>query len=196
MFDASFIEDLDEGAPPSAAGVTSPSPRLARYVRNDREIHRTLVRRFSGPEAMFDAYIDVGRRVLGLPTGAVRQIIDDRTTVLGLSTERDDVALGDIAELAATYCSEVLRGGRCVAHTRVSAAPEGREHPCFVATGVETYIGAPIRVGGRIFGTLHFTSPEPREEGFTAREQEQIELLADAMGRSLEVIAWQAQASA
>ncbi|MDP9455400.1 MAG: ATP-binding protein, partial [Actinomycetota bacterium] len=50
---------------------------------------------------------------------------------------------------------------------------------------IETYIGAPIRVEGDVYGVLVFCSKEPRGSGFEGFEREIMELMAEGIGRSI-----------
>jgi len=59
------------------------------------------------------------------------------------------------------------------------------EHPCYANTGLEAYIGIPLRVNGRRFGTVNFSDGQARDASFTDREQSFVALIAQWIGYEL-----------
>jgi len=88
----------------------------------------------------------------------------------------DVIAPGTHFDLQDTYC----------VHTLAANAPTGfheagkssiRNHPCYVKQQLEAYLGAPIHVGGEVYGTLNFSRPEAREP-FSHYDWQLISLMA------------------
>ena len=55
-------------------------------------------------------------------------------------------------------------------------------HPCYLLTKLETYIGSPILDDdGTTIGTVNFSSDEPRKNKFSEAEVTMVEALAKAL---------------
>ncbi len=59
-------------------------------------------------------------------------------------------------------------------------------HPCYAAFGLESYVGIPLYVEGRRFGTLNFSSPAVRPTPFTKAEKEFLLLMGQWVSTELE----------
>lgn len=79
--------------------------------------------------------------------------------------------------LADTYCSLLLgsRESLAIAHMAKSSY---RNHDCYDKFGLESYLAAPIFIRNRLYGTVNFSSPEPRVQGFSGTEITFVTLLA------------------
>ncbi|TGN38831.1 PAS domain S-box protein [Marinobacter confluentis] len=76
-----------------------------------------------------------------------------------------------------TYCSLLLQTRESLAINHM-AESINRHHPCYDHFGLESYVAAPIFVRNQLFGTLNFSSPEPRKTPFTDTEVTFVTLLA------------------
>ncbi|NET60981.1 MAG: GAF domain-containing protein [Symploca sp. SIO2E6] len=56
-------------------------------------------------------------------------------------------------------------------------------HPVYQNLKLESYIGTPIFVHGKVYGTLNFSSTQVKSSDFEPHEQEIIELMAQSIGR-------------
>jgi PAS domain S-box-containing protein len=92
---------------------------------------------------------------------------------------------GQTFALHDTYCEIVMSEGQLVAiHDMASSTY--RQHPCYEAFGLESYIGLKIAVNDEPFGTLNFSSEKPREEPFKETEKQFLRLLAQWVSSALE----------
>ena len=129
--------------------------------------------------------IETGCEQLRLQTGILARIEDDVYEVMqSIATEGDGFD-GFICHADKTICREVMRADNSIAIEHVGVS-EWRDHPGYVDFKLETYIGAPVRVGGRSYGALCFTSLEPRAEQFTTADKEFLRLMAQWIGGKLE----------
>lgn len=83
-----------------------------------------------------------------------------------------------------TYCSQVFlsnfpKGFHHVAESEIAT------HPCYQAFKLEAYLGAPIWVNNTRYGTLNFSSPEPRDKPFSEHELTLIQLFAQWVGNEM-----------
>ncbi len=92
---------------------------------------------------------------------------------------------GTILNLKQTYCQETIAAAKPISFTHAGNSPWG-EHPCYQAFQLEAYMGVPIFVGEKIYGTLCFTSINPRVKPFKALDRELLRLMAQWIGGEIE----------
>lgn len=139
----------------------------------------------SASQKLTDA-LDLGRRHLSLTMGMISRVEGGRFTVEHHSAV-DDTALADgtVFELASTYCALVMEQNDVVAIAHWARSPYA-DHPCYRTHGLESYVGAPIRVQGKAYGTVNFSSAAPSQRDFDDGDKEFIRLLARWIGAVLE----------
>ena len=148
-----------------------------RTDRAFRTLYAIVADRTKDPAAKARAILAFGCEYFGLPLGIVSRIENGRYTVVHVHAPGGEIEVGAQFELADTYCREVLQ-----ADGPVSLHHAGRtdaDHPCYRTTGLEAYLGAPVHVGERRYGTINFSSGEPREAPFSAHDLEMIGMFAD-----------------
>ncbi len=123
--------------------------------------------------------------LLGLATGVVSRITDDRYEVVQHWPADSGLYQGQVFSLKETYCDLTARQESVVAIEHMGKSPHAG-HPCFEAFGLQTYIGAPIHVGGRLVGTLSLSDSEVRHGGFSGTDADFVALLAQWAGSVLE----------
>lgn len=106
-------------------------------------------------------------------------------TVTYCYSQEAPVEPGTTFELGDTYCSKTLLSDGPVAYHCASQS-ELATHPCYNMFLLETYIGVPLIVGGRTFGTLNFTAPEARRP-FSKMDIEVIKLFAAWVSQQLSI---------
>lgn len=79
--------------------------------------------------------------------------------------------------LVDTYCSLLLgsRDSLAIAHM---AKSQYRNHDCYDKFGLESYLAAPVFIRDRLYGTVNFSSPEPRAQDFSDTDITFVTLLA------------------
>ncbi|WP_020209135.1 PAS domain S-box protein [Gilvimarinus chinensis] len=129
--------------------------------------------------------LELGARYLNLPLAIVSQIEGDQYTVYVQSSPPGTLTDGQIFHLPDCFCAETLRLNDVMAihHT---ADSDLATHPCYLSTHLEAYIGGPLWVEGKLFGTLNFSSPQQRSEPFSESEQDFVRLLSRWAGATLE----------
>lgn len=96
----------------------------------------------------------------------------------GLS-KNSSLNLGDV------FCEITHQEQRIIAidHTERS---EYRDHPCYEVLGLESYLGAPVKIGREPYGTLALGSGTPRKVPFDSYDKELFEVFARWVGAVLE----------
>ncbi|MDF1794591.1 MAG: ATP-binding protein [Thalassobaculaceae bacterium] len=144
-----------------------------RHAEALRRLHAVTLDQGSDLTERVNALLRAGCELFGLPIGIQSRIADGTYTVERVVAPDGDIAPGAQFELAATYCANVFDGTGRVGFSHVGAS-EMRTHPCYVATGLESYIGCPLVVAGRRYGTVNFSSPAPRG----AIEDDELDLIS------------------
>jgi signal transduction histidine kinase/CheY-like chemotaxis protein len=121
-----------------------------------------------------------GLNVFNLDLAIISKVEDQCYTVLYAVTPNNDLAIGTQFDLQGTYCTHTLKAGSALAFHNVSQS-EIADHPCFANFQLESYIGAPIKIGNEVFGTVNFSSADSSPV-FTDQAYDYIELFAQWLG--------------
>jgi signal transduction histidine kinase len=118
--------------------------------------------------------------------GVISRVEGGRFTVEHHSvSETETLANGTVFDLATTCCALVMEHDDVVAIAHWGQSPYA-DHPCYRAHGLESYVGAPIRVRGNAYGTVSFRSAMPSQREFDDGDKEFMRLLARWIGAVLE----------
>ncbi|TCS62535.1 PAS domain S-box protein [Varunaivibrio sulfuroxidans] len=122
--------------------------------------------------------LELGRKTFSMRLAIVSRIEGQRYTVEHISAPEGAPEPGAVFDLGETYCVHTLRadGPRYFDHAGRS---EIRDHPCYRTFGLESYIGIPLVVAGKRYGTLNFSDNLPRSRPFNAYDIALIRLLGD-----------------
>lgn len=150
-----------------------------------RALHAITTARDLDFDAKVRALLLMGCERLGLPVGLLSRVEGDRYEVVQAVTPDNSIARGQIFELGQTYCIETLRTDAVVGFEH-AALSEWRSHPAYQFCRLEAYLGVRIEVGGQIYGTLNFMSPEPRKVRFTETDKGILKLMAQWVGSVIE----------
>ncbi|MCA9290705.1 MAG: PAS domain S-box protein, partial [Phycisphaerales bacterium] len=93
--------------------------------------------------------------------------------------------VGAALPCAHTYCASTLDSGRPVSFDIARDTPWAN-FPCYPSFQWECYIGCPVYVDGRVYGTVCFGRREPREWPFQSVDHELIQLMARWIGGEIE----------
>ena len=150
-----------------------------------RSLHEVVAdQTLSRPEQIREI-LRLGGRLLGQEMGIASRIEGEIYTVEHLFAPGTSLAPGQTFDLGSTYCSIVLEANGPVAidHTAVS---RWKGHPCYRQHRLESYIGTPLWVGRRRYGTLNFSSPAPRTLPFSDTDIDFVQLMGRLVGSLLE----------
>ncbi|MFL0809365.1 MAG: GAF domain-containing sensor histidine kinase [Agarilytica sp.] len=157
----------------------------AAMLANLKECFILTTRSYKGLDELVRVYLKAGLNIFGFETGIVSRIESDTYTVVDVVSNQDVINKGDQYPLEGTYCSEVFQCGKVLGFPHVGELSYMKEHPVYVNLHLESYLSAPIKVDGEIYGTLNFTSTQKRESGFSEHERDLIVLMANAIGNFL-----------
>lgn len=129
-------------------------------------------------DARIEKALSLAARYLELPTGIVSEITSNVYSVRWFVAPENSGITRDLSfNLEDTYCALLLEEGDLLAIAQM-ATSHFRHQKCYQIFQLESYLAAPIIVRGKLFGTLNFSSPEPRAKEFSETETTFITLLA------------------
>lgn len=159
------------------------SQALTDFSVSLKQLHRLNMTDFNSLEELFDDYIRTGCEVLNFTAGAVGKIQDQTYTFLAIQSEFTTLTPYLEVDLQNTFCRYASEAQATVAFEHVGEIEAMRCHPLYQALKLESYLGTPIFVDGKLFGTLCFFSAIARPQGFENHEKEMIELMAQSIGK-------------
>ena len=151
-----------------------------------RAVHNATHDRDLSSSGSIDALLELGLDYLNMKIGLVSQIQHQEYSVRWSASKLDPIPEGTQFELGNTYCSVTLHANSIISTHHAAVSDEYKAHPCYQQFNLESYIGVPIRLNNRPWGTLSFSSPERRDQPFSEMEQELIRLIASAVEKNLE----------
>ncbi len=161
--------------------------KLNKY-RNGLKLINTIASNvnFSLKEQLYMA-LEVGSSYLGLEVALIGQIIDDTYHVKFSQLAHPDygVKLENSYPLKNVFSEITFNQDDVVSLSHVKESEYG-EHPCYIALGMETYIGTPYYIKGKKEGTVSFFSLTPRSRPFDDNEIDFIKIFARWIGFILE----------
>lgn len=153
---------------------------------------RSLYSIFSAESESFSAQVQrllaLGCEFLGMRCGIVSYVEGDRYTVLHVYTTSDEykIQAGDVFDLGITYCKFTLDQCEPVGFAHAANTPKISTHPSYAALKLEAYLGTPLYLRNIPYGTLNFSSIEPREKEFTDSEKYCVQLMAEWISNKLQ----------
>jgi len=159
------------------------SQALADFSSDLKQLHRLATYNHQSLEELLSDYLQVGREIFGLSTGIVSKIEGESYQIQSFLSELDLLEEQKNWQLKETYCLEVIKDKRTIAYGRVSNKNKITNRKFFQELKLNSYIGTPIFVNKKIYGTLSFASEEVREKNFESHDKEIVELMAQSIGR-------------
>ncbi len=159
----------------------TPAEVQSRYLK---QLHHLATTRYNTLQTMFEAYLEVGCNVLGMDYGIVSQIDGQRYQVRASYPEMS--LQGTFKELDSVICSLIVQEQRTIAHHNMNSMPISPKPETADYKDLENYIGTPLLVNNRLWGTLCFYDNQYRELAFVEHDLEFIELMAQGISSAIE----------
>lgn len=127
-----------------------------------------------------DNALELTTKLLGMEIGIISSISKESETysIRNFFPEDSGLSVGQTFDLGNTYCSITLESDDVIAINHMKESAYER-HPCYNTFSLEAYIGIPIIIDGELFGTINFSSPNPKEGGFVPSDYTLIKLLSE-----------------
>lgn len=137
------------------------------------------------PKETLRRALEIGKKYFGLEYGIVSHVVGEEYTVDVQSSPFGTLFDTQLFALGSTYCKTTLEIDDILAITDVTTS-KYVGHPCHRDFNLVSYIGAPIRVNAKIYGTINFSSAEARELAYNEIDDEFMRMLARWAGSFLE----------
>lgn len=135
-------------------------------------------------ETKLESILELGCDRLGLRFGILAEIAGDQYRIVQVHPPDGVLQANQQFLLSDTFCEETIRSSGPIGFARTSGADRER-HPAYRTYQLESYVGVAVMVDGRVFGTLNFTSREPRVEEFSEQEFTIVRLMGQWVGFEL-----------
>jgi diguanylate cyclase (GGDEF)-like protein/PAS domain S-box-containing protein len=161
------------------------SQDLATFSANLKHLHRITTYHYQNFEELVDDYLKAGCLIFGLSIGMIAQVEESSFMIRSVRTDLEYFTPGLELKLSDTYCDAVIEFQKTIACSHIGGTLEMCEHPAYQKWQIESYIGTPIFINNKIYGTLSFLGREVRRKTFEFQAIEIIELMAQSIGRFL-----------
>ncbi|MGL5063589.1 MAG: EAL domain-containing protein [Microcoleus sp.] len=161
------------------------SQALATFSANLKHLHRITTYHYQNFEELVDDYLTAGCLIFGQAIGLVAQVENRCFTVRSVKSETKIFVKGLEFNLSDTYCEEVIDSKKTIACASVAESSRMQNRQFYWEFNLGSYIGTPIFVSEKVYGTLSFYSPKARRKKFEPHELEIIELMAQSLGKFL-----------
>ena len=129
--------------------------------------------------------LTMGCQQFNLDVGILSKVEGERYRIIALKLPDDSslqIAVGDIFSIEQTCCERTIQAEQPFSFWQNSDL----QHPCYLDSNPQAYLGTKVIVGGKIYGTLNFSSLNPHPEPFKTIQIELIELMARWIGGEIE----------
>ncbi len=159
------------------------SQALTQFTKNLKQLHRITTYQHQNLDELFIDYLQAGLQIFNLPIGVICQYENDQIMIQATHSEQYQIKPGLKLPLEETYCMTVIQSQTTQNFTHISQNSQLNKTLAYQAFQLETYLGTPIWVNGKIYGTLVFASTSSNLLEFQPQELEILELMAQSIGR-------------
>ncbi len=158
------------------------------YSRRIRRLYEVTSLSRISLDRQIDEMLSLGREILKLDVGILSRIDPeaDVYNILNVSAESGiELNAGAQLRFSTTPCHITFEADEPIAIDQFGNSPL-RHHPAYTEHQLEAYIGAPIRIFDRRFGTINFSSPKAREKPFRDGDKDLVRLMGRWLSAALE----------
>ncbi|MBE0649070.1 MAG: PAS domain-containing protein [Bacteroidales bacterium] len=175
--------------------ITEITEARKKEERNNQELRHytryllTLNKLFannSGLQQLTEDLLCTGIEMFQLSHGILSSIHGDEYTIKGVVSPITDLRTGMKFKLESTYCDAVVKEKKTIFYSMVGTIDKLKDHPVYKEMKLESYIGTPVFVNDKLYGTLNFSSEEAKKETQFTIEAEFLEIMAQMIGRAIE----------
>ncbi|MFN8488580.1 MAG: PAS domain S-box protein [Caldilineaceae bacterium] len=163
--------------------------RAEQTLRESEEAIRSLYAITSDQQMNFSeklqALLAMGCQRFNLEVGILSHVEDEIYTMVEVYEPEGNMVKGSTLPLPYTYCSAALQANNPICFEHAALSPWA-DHPGYARFGIEAYLGAPLRVANRLYGTLAFLKRGPRPTPFKASDQEFLRLMTQWVAGEIE----------
>lgn len=150
---------------------------LETFTQNLQSINHISLTN-SETEYILDNFLKKGCEIFGMETGIISEVINDTYLIHSCYSFHDNnVFPATEYKLKHTFCYDVIEQKRTIGYPNISGNFKINPPLFSVDFQVESYLGTPIFIKNKIYGTLNFFSTFPQKE-IPSYQYELIEVMA------------------
>lgn len=130
--------------------------------------------------------LKLGCEIFELEVGLISEIYKDQYRVHLISKNPYGFQNNQVFDLGDTICKRVIKNRKTHLLNNLEEDSELSSHPIHKEKNIKCYLGTPIFVQGKIYGTLSFTSVNVRETPIDESDKILLELFSKCLGLMLE----------
>ncbi len=131
------------------------------------------------------ALLEFGLKTFDLDLAIISRIEGEEYKIEYACPVPDAPKKGETFELSNTYCVHTLAANSPTGFHHAGRS-EIASHPCYQTFKLESYIGLPILICGRPYGTLNFSSAKAKEKPFSEQQFSLLRLFAQWVSSEIE----------
>ena len=131
-----------------------------------------------GFKTQIEQLLQMGLERFNLDIGILSKIEGNRYLVRHCVVPKDvQLCSGTELDFSKTYCHITCQADAPTALEHVGKHDQYASHPAYLAIPLESYVGMPIKLNGKLYGTLNFSSPRPYPRKFQDVDIDALQLM-------------------
>ncbi len=155
--------------------------RQAAFSEGLRKIHTIRSQASTNLDSTLRDFLDAGCEIVGMEFGFVAEIKDTYFEIRASNAPNQALSPDRLEALRHTLCRETQEADAPIAFHDLHGQKRRSSDSEYAELGLQSYVGAPICVDGRPFGTLSFAA-RASVDPVSALQLELVELIADSLG--------------
>lgn len=142
-----------------------------------RTLHKIFSQKHEDLNIQLQNALKWATKELGMELGIISHITDETYTIRDFWPPSDALHIDQKFELQNTYCSLAIQK-EDVFFVEHMGESDYREHQCYKAFQLESYIGKPFHIEAAMYGTVNFSSSQPKAQEFVEDDALFVRLLS------------------
>ncbi len=160
-------------------GIVRPGRSLDQSLDSLQKIHAIASDTLLADTEKVEALLSIGLEHFGMEMAIQSRINGTEYLVENCIDLNAALEPGAVFDLSGTYCSHALNADGPIGF-HFAGQSNIQTHPCYREFKLESYIGCPIKINGKLYGTVNFSRFDPTEP-FSRDDYILIDLLADTL---------------
>lgn len=152
-----------------------------------RQLYTITTDRTASYDQKVERLLSLGCDILQMETGMLSRVVNNNYEILCVRSPAP-LKAGMVLQLDMTYCDLLLQippEQWPLTFVNIGQSDQAY-HPAYQSFKLEAYIGLPITLRGRPYGTLNFSTASLRTEPFSSTQKEMIKLIGQWVSSELE----------
>jgi len=133
-----------------------------------------------------DRVLKIGTNELGYPIGYITHVEGESLDVIAAVGDHEMIREDATVPLDATYCKHTIEDGTPQAVSNAADDDRWADSKALAETDLQCYVGAPIIVGGEVYGTLCFASRGSQNSTTVEDDELTVKTLAQWVGYEID----------